>query len=195
MRKWRNSSEAYGTVSRMFHWLTALLVFVMLALGWGRDFAPGAWRSVMMDLHKSTGIVILALVVARALWRLYTKPPVLPDTLSRLSKGAAHGVHGLLYLMLAALPLSGWLMLSAMGRGPSLFGLASLPPLMDKAPGLVPLLKNAHGLMAYGLAALVAAHVAAALLHHFFYKDDILRRMLPFSEKRQDASRDAGSIA
>lgn len=186
MSRWRNSSEAYGIVSRFFHWLTALLVFVMLGLGWGREVMPGAWRPAMMDWHKSIGITILVLFAARLFWRLYTKPPRLPETLSRLSKHAAHGVHGLLYLTLAALPLSGWLMLSAMGRPPSLFGLAVLPPLIDKAPGLVPLLKNAHELMAYGLVALVVAHVAAALLHHFFYKDDILRRMWTSPEKRTD---------
>lgn len=179
MFMWRNSSKNYGVVSLSLHWLMALLVFAMLALGWGGGFAPGPWKPMMMQGHVGCGVALLILFFARFFWRIYNRPPRMPPGLSPAMQLAAHGVHGILYVMLLLMPLSGWVMLSAMGRPPSFFGIFDLPPLLEKTLWLVPLSKEAHSFMAIGFSALIALHVAAALVHHFFYRDETLARMWP----------------
>ncbi|MCB1680607.1 MAG: cytochrome b [Alphaproteobacteria bacterium] len=183
MPQWRNSSHTYGAVSLLLHWLAALMVLVMLGLGWGREFAPGEWKPIMVDLHKSTGMAVLLLMLFRLFWRFYTKPPLLPEDMPFKFRLAARITHGLLYFFLFALPVSGWLMISAMGREPSLYGLVSFPALMEKDRALVPLFRNFHSLTAYVLAGLVVVHVSAALAHHFIFKDRILSRMMPFLQR------------
>ena len=184
MTNWRNSLHAYGTVSLFLHWLTALLILLMFVLGWGRDFAPGLLRSGMLDWHKSLGSCILGLVLIRLLWRAYMPPPPLPETMPAFTKMSAHAGHFLLYAMLLLMPLSGWFMVSAMGRDVVLFGMVKLPPLLQKTPAWVPLLKEIHGFAAYGLAALIAGHTAAALAHQLVFKDDIAQRMLPHLRRK-----------
>lgn len=185
---WRNSPINYGAISRSLHWLMALLVFVMLGLGWGRNFAPGPWKPVMMQAHTGTGISLLFLLAMRIFWRLYNRPPRLIESLSPAAKLAAHAMHWVLYIMLFMMPFSGWIMVSAMGRQPSFFGLFDLPPLVRKTPSLVPLLKEFHSFMAYGFSALIIMHMAAALLHHFVYRDETLARMWPPLRKEPFAS-------
>jgi cytochrome b561 len=188
MSLWRNSPTNYGAISLVFHWLMALLVLIMLGLGWGRYYVPRTWTPWMMDLHKSLGIIILVLVFARVLWRMYEQIPPLPREFTKSEKLIAHVAHYSLYLFMLAMPLSGWLMMSAMGRNPSFFGFIDLPALIEKSPAWVPFLKNVHGLMAYGFAGLITVHVLAAFFHHFIRKDDILRRMLPLIKKKINES-------
>jgi cytochrome b561 len=162
----------------------ALLVFAMLGLGWGRTFAPGIWKPLITQAHVITGMLLLILLPVRLCWRFYDKPPALLESLLPVQKLAAHAMHILLYILLFVMPLSGWLMLSAMGRKPSFLGVFELPPLLQKTPSLVPVLKSLHGLMAQGFAVFVILHLAAGLLHHFVHRDETLTRMLPFLNKR-----------
>ena len=180
--QWRNTSRAYGAISLSLHWLMALLIFFMFALGWGREFVPGVWKPIMMDAHKFIGILILTLVLFRLGWRLYTPPPPLPDKHSKLYAIAAHIAHGALYFFLFAMPISGWAMMSVSGRPVYVLDIISLPPLLNKSPLLVPMLKDSHEFMAYGFAALITAHTAAALFHHFILKDGIFLRISTFSK-------------
>ena len=182
MPAWRKLRQTYGATSQILHWLVAFFVFAMLALGWGREIAPGAWRPAMIDLHKSIGFCILCLMMIRTAWRLYRGAPRLPEGMGKLSAYAAAAVHALLYGFLLLMPVSGWLMLSAAGRPAQIFGL-DLPALMEKDRNLLPFFKELHEIAAYGLSALIALHVLAALYHHYIRKDDILRRMLPFIKR------------
>ena len=178
MAIWRNTSNSYGIVSVCFHWLIALLISAMLALGWGREYAPTTWRPIIMDIHKFTGILILALVFFRIIWKLATPQPELPASLSKFYKLLAHAGHWALYFMMFAMPISGWAMISASGKTVYFLDLIALPPLMQKNLPWRAFLENLHSVMAFMLAGLIVEHIAAALLHHYVFKDDVLRRML-----------------
>lgn len=178
MAEWKNSSNKYGAISKCFHWLMAFLVCTMFALGWGREIAPGPYRSGMIQTHIWLGISILALFWMRLTWRTFSPPPLITG-LTKIMHAMAQTVHWVLYLALLLMPLSGWLMVSAMGRNPTFFGLFNLPPLIEKDPSSVPFLKDLHSVCAWAFLGLIAAHVLAALYHHFVIKDDTLKRMLP----------------
>lgn len=169
----------YGAVSRILHWLTALGVFVMLGLGWGREFAPGPWKPFLTELHKSLGLCLLAVVIIRLGWRVYAKAPALPSGTPLFIAWAAKAAHGALYALIVLMPLSGWAMVSAMGREASFFGVFNLPALFERTPSLVPALKEAHELAAFLLAGLIALHIGAALYHQFILKDNLLAQMWP----------------
>ena len=180
MTRLRNTRSAYGAISLFLHWLMALLIVTMFILVWTRDIAPSDWRMPMIDLHKSIGITIIMLVSLRLLWRFANIRPSLPHQYPQIIHIGAKLGHWALYAFMFVMPLSGWLMVSAMGRAPSFFGFFTLPALIDKNIPLVILFKNIHEFIAYGLIAMVIAHIGAALWHYFIIKDDILTRMLPF---------------
>lgn len=131
-------------------------------------------------LHKSFGISVLILVCLRLMWKLKNSRPMLPDSLTVLEKHLVKIAHALLYVMMFAMPLTGWLMSSAAGFSVSFFGLFILPDLIAPNRELVDLFKELHGFCAYFLIALVALHAIAALSHHFYHKNNVLRRILPF---------------
>jgi len=180
-------TPSYTRTAMALHWLIALAILFMLALGWSFDFIPkGETKFFLFQLHKSIGITILLLSVMRLGWRLSHRAPPLPLTMPLWEQKAAHIGHGLLYLAMFAMPLTGWAMVSASPTHiPTiLFGILPWPAL----PYLPDLQNNkevshnfgkAHGLIAYILAALLAGHVLAALKHHFIARDDILLRMTP----------------
>jgi cytochrome b561 len=134
-------------------------------------------------LHKSVGLTILALALLRLAWRLGQRVPREPS-MPRWQYVAARASHFLLYVLILALPLSGWLFNSAANFPLEWFGLVHVPSL---TPGLDPVLKSlalrTHVLLFWILAAVVAVHAAAALWHHFRQHDDVLLRMLPGSCK------------
>jgi cytochrome b561 len=138
------------------------------------------------QLHKSLGITVLVLSMARLLWRLANPPPALPSTLRRWEAALARVTHIGFYVLMIALPLSGWMMVSAsVWNIPAVvFGLFTLPhlpvlgTLQDKKP-VEDALKEVHEALAIGIFVLLLLHVAAALKHHFVLHDDTLARMLP----------------
>lgn len=169
----------YTRTAKAFHWLLALLIVGMLCLGLymdGLPFAPLKFQ--LIQLHKSIGITILMLVAARLLWRFTHPAPMLPAHMPLWQKAAAHGTHTLLYILMFAMPLSGYLMSDAAGYHPNWFGI-NVPILMGSNPEVAKTLGFAHYIGANLLWALLAAHVGAALYHHVWVKDDTLRRMLP----------------
>lgn len=181
---WFDSTDRYGTVSRVLHWLMALLVLVMFATGWGREFLPDAWGRTIMLIHKSTGVSILGLVVLRVLWRLFNKGPTLSGSVSRVLGLAAKAVHLLLYAMMLGMPVIGWALSSAAGRPVVFLGLFPLPSLVGPNKPLAHTLEEFHEAGALIFAALVAVHIAAALWHGIVLKDGVLNRMLPAKKER-----------
>ena len=171
-------AERYSRVAIAFHWTIAALVIFNIAVGLGHDPFP-ALRA-LMPAHKAIGLTVLALTALRVTWRLAHRPPPLPADTPGWERGAAHATHWTLYLLLVALPLSGWVMVSGpLGRRPlSWFGAFDMPYLPVTSPAAESAAK-AHGLLGWVMLALVLLHVAAALRHHLVLRDRVLARMLP----------------
>lgn len=188
MRSWRNSTEAYGIAAMAFHWLMALLFLGNIGLGlYMEDLElSDPWLFPLYQFHKSVGVSVFALVLFRFAWRLYDRPPALPEHMPAWERAAAHLAHIGLYGLLVALPLTGWMLVSAspIAIPTMVFDLFELPhigfiatsPNKDQWQGLA---ENVHWLLAWAAIAAIVLHVAAALRHHVLLKDDILRRMLP----------------
>lgn len=168
-------SQGYDRVARALHWVMAALILTALPLGLLHDALKP--RNVM-PLHKSLGITVLALAVLRILWRLSHAAPPLPASIAPAQRMAAGAVHGLLYLLMLAMPMSGWAVAS-MGKYPlSWFGLVALPKLpLVKGTPLGDMIRLGHTIGGWLMLALLVGHVAAALWHHFRLKDNVLQRM------------------
>jgi len=131
--------------------------------------------------HKSIGLTILGLAVIRLAWRSLNPSPPLPGDLKPHERLLARFSHAALYVLIIALPLTGWIMSSARGFPISWFNLVQLPDFVGKSKVLYGAMVVTHATLAIGLIAVLALHVAAALRHHFVLRDDTLRRMLPFA--------------
>jgi cytochrome b561 len=176
----RNTTSRWGWLSQFLHWLIVVLIIVQVTLATlAGDLPPGVKKLALLARHKSVGITILALAVLRLLWRWLNPTPALPATLRPWEQSLARITHVLLYVILFAMPISGWLMSSARGFPVSWFGVFQLPDLVAKNRPLYHALVATHVSLSYVLYAVVALHVAAALKHHFVLRDDVLRRMLP----------------
>jgi cytochrome b561 len=180
----RNTPHRWGVVSQFLHWLIVALVIVQVILAnIAEDLPIGMKKLAMFARHKSVGLTIFALVVLRLLWRWGNTRPLLPTTLKPYERVLATLTHAGLYIVLFAMPLTGWMMTSARGFPVSWFGFFQLPDFVPKSDALFNAMKETHDTLALILFAIVFLHVAAALKHHFIMKDDVLRRMLPFTKK------------
>jgi len=182
----RNTTRRWGAVSRLLHWLIVALIIVQVTLASLADDAPPLRRLGLLARHKSFGLTILALAVLRLGWRWSNPTPDLPTTLKPYQRALARFTHVMLYLLLFAMPLSGWMMSSARGFPVSWFGLFQLPDLVPKSKPLYEAMLTTHSILACVLGAVVTLHVAGALMHHFIKRDDVLRRMLPFAASGQE---------
>ena len=178
----------YATVAIWLHWSIALLILTNLPLGFLIEASTKVQRQALVPLHISIGISILILTMARVLWRLTHRPPPFATGTAGWERGLAHLTHGLLYLMMLAMPLTGWAILSAHpprpGVGPMIWGLVRLPALGPIAHMEAGAQKGAHDAFAqmhwlggWIMVALLALHVAAALKHQFHDRRPSLSRM------------------
>ena len=173
-------STPYHPVARSLHWLMALFIFGLLALGHYMSELPLSPDKLRYySWHKWAGVTVFALAVLRVGWRLVHRPPALPDTLAPTLKALAHAGHALLYILMFALPVSGWLMSSDKGVPTVWFGVLPLPDLLSRDRALGELLENVHAALSWLLVAMVVSHVLAALYHHRVLRDDTLYRMWP----------------
>jgi cytochrome b561 len=177
--------QRYTRTAIALHWLIALLIVGAFGMGLVMTDIPGITPTKLKyySWHKWTGVTILALAALRLLWRLAHRPPAYPPTLALWQRSAAHGLHGALYLLMFAVPLSGYFYSLAAGVPVVYFGLLELPVLIAPNPALKPVLKLVHFWLNMGLAASVALHVAAAVKHQWIDRDTILQRMLPLTSK------------
>ncbi|TLX23196.1 cytochrome b [Thermomonas fusca] len=170
----------WPALSKVLHWLIALLILAMAWLGLTMGEMPnGPDKIATYALHKSIGLSILALVALRLLWRLYAGAPATLAGTPRWQERIAALTHLALYALLLALPLSGWLLNSAAGFPLQWFGVFNLPALAGRDEALHELAEQTHELLFWALAGLVVLHAAAALHHHLFLGDATLARMLP----------------
>lgn len=181
----RNTTYRWGAVAQTLHWLIVVLLIVQITLALWADELHGMQKLAMLARHKSVGLTIMVLALLRLLWRSTNPTPPLPPTLKPYERSLARVTHALLYILLFALPLSGWTMSSARGFPVSWFGFFQLPDLVPKDKSLYDALVMTHGILASVLVAVVVLHIAAALKHHFVLKDDVLRRMLPVGNSGQ----------
>ena len=186
----KNTPEQWGAISKLLHWLVAVLVVLMAWLGLTMgDLPNGPDKVATYALHKSIGLTILGLVVLRLGWRLYAGAPrPVPGTPAWQDRVAGIS-HWSLYLLLLAMPLSGWMLNSAAGFPLQWVGLGRIPALVGENHELRERAEDMHELLFWILALLVLTHVAAALFHHVFQRDATLLRMLP--GRRQRALGDA----
>lgn len=170
----------YSSTAKALHWLMAILLFGLLALGfYMQDLPLSPAKLQLYSWHKWAGVSAFLLVLFRLGWRVAKRPPALPASMPKLAQFAAHAGHGLLYLLMIAIPLTGWLMSSAKGFQTVWFGILPLPDLLAKDKELGNLLALVHKSLNFLFIAVLAGHIGAALKHHFIDKDDILTRMLP----------------
>lgn len=171
----------YTLLAILLHWLMALLILGNGVLGhYVEDLPFSPQKLQLIAYHKWVGITLLMLLAVRLLWRFMATPPALPDTIPRWQQRAAAATHGLLYLLMLAIPISGWLMSSAKGVPVVWFEVWTLPDLLAKDKALGDLLENIHKALNLSLILLLCMHIGAALKHQFIDKDAVLARMLPF---------------
>ena len=170
----------YTRTAKSLHWLMALLLIGLLALGfYMHDLPLSPEKLKLYSWHKWAGVTAFVLVLVRLAWRIAHRPPALPESMPRLMQLAAHAGHFVLYALMIAIPLSGWLMSSAKGFQTVWFGVLPIPDLLDKNRELGELLAGVHKVLNLLFVAVLVGHVGAALKHHLIDKDDILTRMLP----------------
>ncbi len=185
----------YTRVAMAFHWLIALLIVGNVALVWTVGSLPGPWVRPAIDTHKSIGLTVLGLALMRVLWRLAHKPPPLPATYPELERRGAHAAHLLLYVLILALPVSGYIHDSAFAQAAqhplTLYGLVPFPrlaPIMHLPPAAKAHVHafwfGVHVWLGYALYALFVLHVGGALKHQFLDRDPELQRMLPGGSRR-----------
>lgn len=175
-----NSYEAYGTMARLLHWLTVVLVMVAWLIGLFHDAVPqGAPRATAMFVHMSCGLAIVLLLVLRILWRMVDRaPPPAKTPLGRLGEIAAASAHGISYLLLLAIPVIGIMLVFARGRPLPVFGLFEIASPWAADRDFARAMKPYHEWLAHALMAIAFVHAAAALVHHFVFHDSTLRRMV-----------------
>ncbi|BCF91770.1 cytochrome b [Paraburkholderia largidicola] len=183
-------ASRYTRTAMILHWLIAVLIIVNVVLGLSADALPDDWVRPVIDTHKSIGITVLGLALLRLLWRASHRPPPLPREFPSWERMAGHVAHFLLYFVMIALPLSGWMHDSAWKAAAThpmhLFGVIPFPrigfimnldpavkePLHDKFGAL-------HTYLGYALYALLAMHIGGALKHELLDRHSVIKRMVP----------------
>ncbi len=171
----------YTKTAIALHWVIALLILVAFPLGiYMADLPLSPTKLKLFASHKSIGVTVFLFVLARVVWRLTHAVPAPPAGMPGWQQRAASITHGLLYVLILAVPLVGWLASSADGMQTVYFRVLPLPDLLPKDKALGEVLGKVHGAMAFTMALLVIAHIAASLKHHLVDRDDVLKRMLPW---------------
>jgi cytochrome b561 len=169
----------YGSTAKVFHWLIVALLLVQFPIGWLMpDIRRGQSPGAAMTFHVSFGIVILLLIVLRLIWRLIH--PVAPESsLPPWQRLSSELVHWMLYVLVLATTLSGWLFASFRGWPASFFYLMPMPMLAPDNAAAGKAIDGLHQTSEWLLLAVIGIHVAAALAHIFVYRDRIMQRILP----------------
>ncbi|HAT31226.1 MAG TPA: cytochrome b [Janthinobacterium sp.] len=171
----------YTKTAILLHWLTALLIVCAFTLGLIMTDIHGLTPTKLKyySWHKWMGVTVLGLACLRVLWRMSHTPPPHPASMATWQKKAADAMHVMFYVLIFAVPVSGYFYTLSAGVPVVYLGLFQLPVLMAPNPELKPLLKEIHYVLTMTMAAAVLAHALAALKHHFIDRDGVLRRMLP----------------
>lgn len=174
------SNDHYTRPAIALHWLMALIILLAFPVGlYMTDLPLSPDKLRIYSYHKWAGVTVFLLAVLRVLWRATHPAPAMTAAMPAWQRGAAHGIHHLLYLLIFAVPISGWLMSSALGFQTVYFGVLPLPDVLEKDKALGEALKVVHLTLNWLMATLIVVHAVAAVKHHFADRDDTLIRMLP----------------
>lgn len=182
----KNSRDGYGLLSIALHWINALLIFGLFGLGiYMTDLSYyDPWYHKGPSLHVSLGLLLLALTLLRLSWKWINPVPAELQPEKRTINRLALLTKFLLYLLTFTIIASGYLITTAEGKPASFFGLLSIPPISTFGADAVDLAGEIHELLAWGVVLLASLHAAAALFHHYIFRDSTLVRMLkPVSTK------------
>jgi len=175
----KNTSTSYGSVAKFFHWSVFVLVTSLLVIGVSFDFLPEApITGTVYNVHKIIGLGVFVLMLLRVGWTLINPKPELPGA-KAWEKMLERAGHRLLYVLLVAMPISGWVMATAAGKLPHIGSVSFGAPWVPLAKPLAKLASGFHYYLAWTLFVMVCLHVVAAFRHHFVNKDDVLKRMMP----------------
>lgn len=173
------SEEGYALPARVLHWLTAAIVIFMIPAGiYMANASPGPTQDLLFNLHRSCGVVLLPIVIARLAYRLRNPPPPLPRDIPSVQRGLAHAVHGALYALLIVQPIVGWVATSAYRAPIMVFWAFELPPIWPEDRAFSENMLVVHRVLGFMIAFFATIHISAALYHHFGRKDAVLMRML-----------------
>jgi cytochrome b561 len=175
-----SGAATYDGLSQTLHWLVAALAVTVVALGWAIAGAPRntPQRDLILLLHRSVGLTILAAMVFRIGWRWHHPPPPLPPILPRFEIALARLTHSALYLLLLLMPLAGYLNAASAGHAVNFFGVVSIPPLLPENDRLSQVAIAIHLVTQYLLYLFVALHIAGVLFHGVIRRDGIVERIL-----------------
>ncbi|MCK1480560.1 cytochrome b [Bradyrhizobium sp. 197] len=168
----------YGTPAKVLHWLVVALLAVQFSLGWLMPDVHAGPPGRAMTLHISLGLTILALILLRLVWRI-THPVAPESSLPPWQRVSSEAVHWLLYVLVLAATMTGWLFASFRGWSVSYFNLIPLPMLAGKNPVAIHQIDGWHQIAEWALLIAIGVHVAAAFAHIFIYRDGVMQRMLP----------------
>ncbi len=175
--KIENTEDEYGFLARAFHWIIAFLIIGLIPVGFGMGMMENSpFKFEIYALHKSFGLLVFFLGIARLLWRFFSPPPEHLETHAKWEVTLAGAAHFWLYICIIGMPLSGWLMSSALEFPVPFFGY-SLPWIVGKDMELGMLFGDVHEILAFTLLFVLALHAAGALKHHVLDKDATLQRM------------------
>jgi cytochrome b561 len=174
------ASSRYTKVAVVLHWLIAALLLGQIGFGWFLGTVPRGtpMRGFYVNLHKSTGLTLAVLILARIVWRLANRPPPLPAIMPSWERLAAASSHAALYVCMIGMPLSGYLASNFSKYGVKLFNVMLLPPWGPADAAIYAIFNTTHVVLSYLFVALIVVHVFAALRHAVRH-DGIFRRMLP----------------
>lgn len=178
--QWRNSSDEYGSISIAIHWLAAVAIVGLFALGlWMTDLAyTHPWYNLGPHVHESIGILLIALIAVRLAWRWSNPLPAFEPEMAWWERISARAAHALMYLLMVAVLASGYLIPTADGSWIDVFGWFSAPPVVLGIERQADLAGWVHYWSAWALIGVAAVHTLAALKHHFLNRDRTLRKML-----------------
>jgi cytochrome b561 len=184
----KNTLSTYGSVSKFLHWIVALGVIIMLVVGFTMDGFDEPLKSQMYGYHEELGLTVMAILLFRLYWRWWNPQPELPATIPSWQRLLARLGHYLLYIALGVMIASGWAKSTSSGYTPNFYGLFDLPmPFIPVSTTIKHLARQVHVTTVWVLISLISLHILAALNHHFIYKDNVLKRMLP-SRKQNPSS-------
>lgn len=177
----KNTSTQYGIISKLLHWSIALIIILQVGIVywviWVLPENSPSEGFLINDIHKPLGMLVLILAVLAIVWKWLNPKPSFLNSMPGWEKTAARIVHRLLYVAVVLMSLSGIMMTEAAGHPPSFFGLFQLPLIMQENKLAAQFYFEIHEYTSFVLLGLVALHILAALKHHFYDKDTILKRM------------------
>jgi cytochrome b561 len=172
-----NTKYQWGLLSKMLHWLTALLIFIQIPLGfYAESLKLSPLKMDVFVWHKSLGMLVFSLLILRLLWRI---KGTIPEALgaNQIQQRLGQAAHGFLYGLMALLPISGWITSSAANIPIKLFWLIPLPALVGPDDALKSLAAETHEICVLILCVTLLLHIGAALRHHLLLRDNVLKRM------------------